>query len=506
MRTVLWVTLLAMAALPVAAELQSVEVGGELRIRARANMNYQNTRGEPNRVLIPGGAVWGRPIGASGLGSRFRFDDRGEDRHYVETQTRLNVTARFTDDVSTFIEFEHSDIWGSDFRSNFITGADVAGAGDISLLQSYIEANDFLGYPLRLRIGRQTLKQGKGWLVGDLISGVRAISFDAVRLTYSENDLTIDGWWSKLAETFAGDEDVDFYGLYGTYSGLESVNASLYWMFVRDGSSINDTVGGPGLEWFEDIFGYDDYGTTQLHTVGTRIWGGWGALDFDWELAYQFGDADQQGSLFVPVAGIYGDDNAEFDNFGTDLEVGYTFDTRWTPRVYVGGGWYEGEDNRDIRFWDLLNPLYRSEASVSFNRLFAHSSQKYSFILDGGQVLSNFQALRLGVELQPTEKIELGLEVEQFWVDDEFDRPALLFPLLSSVWTRESDDNLGLQTSIWGRYDVTEDLWVRFRWEHLFANDAIEDGNFSDRYGLQFLQGRDDDDADYIETMIGIKF
>jgi hypothetical protein len=96
--------------------------------------------------------------------------------------------------------------------------------------------------------------------------------------------------------------------------------------------------------------------------------------------------------------------------------------------------------------------------------------------------------------------------VEQFWVDETFNRPAFPFPILGAIWTDGSDDDLGLQTSVWGRYYYSDDLWIRFRWEHLFAGDAISDGNFSDRYGLQFFQGSDDDDADYIETMVGIKF
>jgi hypothetical protein len=53
---------------------------------------------------------------------------------------------------------------------------------------------------------------------------------------------------------------------------------------------------------------------------------------------------------------------------------------------------------------------------------------------------------------------------------------------------------------------MTEDFWIRFRWEHLFTGDGISDGSFTDRYGLGFFQGSDDDDADYIEMMFGTKF
>src|SRR5688572_27427397 len=103
-----WIALLAMAAvgLPAFAELQSVEVGGELKIRIRGNMNYQNDFGSPARTLIPSPWVSGRPIGATGLGSRFSFDDDSTDRFYGEMQTRLHVTARFTDEVLTFVELE----------------------------------------------------------------------------------------------------------------------------------------------------------------------------------------------------------------------------------------------------------------------------------------------------------------------------------------------------------------------------------------------------------------
>lgn len=493
-------------AAPVVAELQSLELGGELRIRARGNLNYQNSSGDPARTLIPSALLLGRPLGAGGVASRFRFDDRGRDRHYVEMEARVNATARFTDDVLSFIEFETVDNWGTQFRSDFVTGLDFPGGSNVDVLQAYIEVSDMFGYPLRLRLGRQTMKMGKGWLVGDMISAVLAFSFDAVRLTYSQNDLTVDAWWSKLTENFAGDEDVDFYGVYGTYSGFESVKASLYWMLVRDGRSLEQT-NLPALgEWVEGLLGYDNFGSTTLHTVGTRLWGGWGAFDFDWELAYQFGDADQQGFGFIPVLGGYGDDDASFDSFGTDLEMGYTFDAAWQPRVYLGGAWFEGEDNRDVSLWEFLNPFDKGEASVSFNRLFAHTSSKYSFILDSGQVLSNFQAVRVGVELQPAEKFQIAFELEQFWVDEPFDRPAVPVPFLSSVWTKASDDDLGLQTTISGRYDITEDLWLKFRWEHLFSGDAISDGNFSDRNGLRFFQGSDDDDADYMEATLGLKF
>lgn len=496
---------LLIATLPAAADLQSVEVGGEIRIRMRANLNYQPTAGEPLRVPYSNGALWGRPLGAAGVQSRFLFDDTGIDRYYVEQQTRLNVKANFTEDVAAFVEFDSSMDWGTAFRSDFVTGLDRPSDDGISVLQSYIEVENMFGQPLRLRAGRQTMNLGKGWLVGDRITGLLAFSYDAMRLTYNENDLTVDAWWSKLAENAGGDEDVDFYGVYGTWSGWENQNLSLYWMLVRDGATPEETDLPPIGEWLEEAFSVDDYGSTTLHTIGARYWGEWGAFDYDWELAYQFGDASRQGFGFAPVGGGYGDDSASFDNIGTDLELGYTFDVRWAPRLYLGGTWFEGQDNRDVSLLESLNPFRQGEASISFNRLFSDAAAKHFLILDGFQTMSNFQAIRLGVDFKPIEKLTVNLEVEQFWADEPFDRPV--FPLLPlSFLTRESDKDLGLQFLFIARYNITPDLWLRIWVEHFLPGEGILDGNFTDRNGLRLLQGADDEYANYLEATIGLRF
>ena len=73
---------LSMAGVAV-AELQNVEVGGKLTIR----------------------------------GDYWRMDKFGATS-IVEQRTLLNVKADFTNDVSTFIEFDSYNNWGDGFRSN----------------------------------------------------------------------------------------------------------------------------------------------------------------------------------------------------------------------------------------------------------------------------------------------------------------------------------------------------------------------------------------------------
>lgn len=500
------------------AELQTVQVGGEVRIRGRYWTSVYNVGvNSPPVPRIAAAFLPDRAIGPFGTGSRFDWDDRGDDLSFVEQRTRLNVKAGFTQDVSAFIELEVFEYWGTDFRSNPITGVDfrTTTADDLEVYQSYIEAREMFGQPLRLRIGRQEIKLGKGWLADDLTGAILGRNYDAIRLTYQADTYSIDAWWSKLTETspLEQDGDTDFSGIYATCNALDWMSFSVYWMWIRDGSALEDT---PGLnlarEWVEDILGLDDYDPTNMHTLGARAWGKYAAWDYDLELAYQFGNADHQGFGFKFFGSPYGDDNADFNGWAGDLEIGYTFDINWSPRVYIGGAYFSGEDNRGVSFWDWLNPFDRPEASVSFNRLFP--GKPYSLILEIGQEMSNFHQVRAGVETHPMEALTVALSVAYFGINEPFDMPLHVtvggfhIPLVPafSFLTDEADSDIGISTHLWARYNYSPDLFFRVGWERLFTGDGLTEGNFIFRYGLQFSGGTDDEDSNYFYFDTGLKF
>ena len=198
----------------------------------------------------------------NGITSVFAWDDgQSNSLSFVEQRTRLNVKADFTNEVSAFIELDSYDIWGEDFRSNYITGADnrAASGNDVEVHQAYIEANEMWGFPLRARIGRQELSLGSEWLVGvnDTNSLFTGLSFDGLRLTYGTDVFSVDAFYATLAEGGANeeDEDVSFAGIYGSYKGLENITIDAYWLWLRDARSLNDTNLIAPIEWLEDIFG-----------------------------------------------------------------------------------------------------------------------------------------------------------------------------------------------------------------------------------------------------------
>jgi len=537
-RVVVLVTCVLLAGVAV-ADLQNVQVGMQLEMRGRWYHNAFETGNGPAarpsaQLRIPSDFLTKRPIGQAGNNvlSLFRYSDWGNDWAWCEQTAAVSFSADFTDNVKAMVEFYDFWIWGEDFRSNYLTGIDARAntADDIELLQAYIETNEVFGQPLRLRFGRQQIQFGKdlnSFLLAAKTTPTQRFAYDGIRATYKPIDkLTIDAWWTKLAENSPVEEDgdVDFYGAWANYKFGDPFDLSLFWMWLRDKRAITDT----NLSWIdeeiEDLIGWDDYEGSDFHTVGFEAAGKVAQLDYLVRAAYQFGDAGQMGSLFKvgqPWLGglAYGDDGAEYDNFGMDATVGYTIPSKWNFRPYLQAVWYEGEDDRDISFTEWLNPFHKPKASVSFNRLF--SDINYCPVINDNADLTNFRQLGGGVTMTPTEKLWWAVRAYNTWADEPFSWPAYfevpqnrwLFPTGRvpfapglSFWDEEGDDNLGFSMDTILKYTYSSNLTFLLYYGHLFAGDGLKDGHYISYYGTMMNGGLDDKDADYVFLWSILKF
>ena len=463
---ILMVAVLALGTVAAAqAELQNVEVGGSVRIR----------------------------------GNWFDFDDNafingGEEFANVEHRTRLNFKADFTDEVSVFIEFDSYENWGDNFRSNYVTGVDGFGGDDVELYQSYIEVNNAWGLPIRTRIGRQEVELGSEWLVGnqDTASVFTGLSFDGIRTTYTADSFTVDFLSLKLSETFNNfaDGDANLYGIYGSYIGLEDWQFDAYWMYVMEDDGDNGVA-----TIAEGVLGAaaDD---VDLHTIGLRGAGTYGAFDLESEIAFQFGEIDVDNGGFS----FFGnDDDLDYDAFAFNLEAGYTFDMTWTPRVYLGAAFFEGGDQGQN------NGFFRNNNNndLAFNRLF--SNWEYSEFLENTD-LSNSIIYRAGISAMPTEKISLLLAAAYFQADEEVDLGFGGFGIFD-WFDNEADDNEGIEVGLYGDYQYSEDLVFRAGFAHFCGDDGLEDGNFIINNGLGiFADTEDDGDYNYLFWEAEISF
>jgi len=532
---------LAMTAGPSFAELQNVLVGGQIQIRgnwfseeALADSPTHNNRlfqwplinwtnANPNPLA---GLRWPAVPGRFAIFSPLSLDDRGGKLSFVEQRTRLNVRADFTEMVSAFIELDSYDVWGEDFRSNYITGVDSRAFtnDDVEIYQAYVEASEMWGLPLRLRIGRQEMTLGSGWLVGanNANAFFTGLSFDAIRATYLTEVFSVDAFWAKLAERSPVEEDgdVDLYGVYASFLGMDNMTFDAYWLLVRDAISRQDTQLGWVGEWIEDLFAVDDYDPTLLHTVGLRGAGTFGGFDFEAEAAYQFGDADAVNSGFAGAGLLspYGPDGEKFEAWGGNLEIGYTFDMVYQPRVFIGGAYLEGDDNRDVSFIDWLGalacPFWSAESNVAFNRLF--SNWEYSHFLDNANAsLSNVWLARAGFSVMPTEQLRLAVTGTYFEALEPFNRPCPTFWLFGnrvsplavlSFFDEENDTTLGWELAANAIYVYSEDLSFEVGYAHFFVDDGLEWGNFVNANGLGYFGGQSDEDPDYLYFQTKISF
>lgn len=373
------------------AELQNVEVGGKLQIR----------------------------------GNYYRMDKLGASS-FVSQRTLLNVKADFTNDVSTFIEFDSNNNWGDGFRSNYLTGIDGRGGSDVSLYQAYINVKNMWGTPLALRVGRQELVFGSEFILGNNSNGsnFQGLSYDAIRLTYATDMFKVDAFAAKLAESFQnfGKGDLDLYGIYGSYIGIEDVTIDAYGLLVQD----NRVVGN-------DI---------DLYTFGLRGAGTISGFDFDAEAAYQMGNVDGIPSG-CPLG--FGEADVKYDGFAANLDLGYTFDMTWQPRVFGVVAYLEG-GKKDGDCWS-------NDRTLPFNRMFSDVS--YSVFLDTNKNLTNLIYYGLGVQVMPTECVSVKLMGAYL----DLDKTVL------------NQNSLGWEVDLSSTYHYSEDLAFTAGYSHFFGSN-----------------------------------
>jgi hypothetical protein len=459
----------AVLSAPVFAELQNVEVGGEIRIRGNV---YPNGSVGPTFDDDFGGVT--DPVTL--------FLD-GEGREYVEQRTRVNVTADFTDDVTAFIEIDTVDEWGNDTRQGNPFGLNAFPPGltdGVNMYQAYIEMREAWGQPLTIRIGRQEVVLGNEWLVGnnDTAAGFTGLSFDGITARWDFDGGNVQAMYLKVAEfensgqflTFEQDGDVDLYGAYLTYDALEAVTLEGYVLYIRDAGPPVGRFGGIGNP--ANLPGINDH-VGEFVTIGARAHGNVSGFNYDVQAAIQNGET---ADGFAVLGG-----QRDIDGWAVDATVGYTFENVSNLYLWAGVAYFEGSDTAN---------------DSSFLRMF--SDVEYSeFLADSD--MSNVLILRGGASIQATESIELSAVVSWFEEDEEV---GIVLP-----GDIGADDGIGWELGLYASYDYSEDLNFNVGYAHFFADNDIDDGALIAQSGTALVGGSgDNDDLDYFFFETSISF
>ena len=396
------------------ADLQNVEIGGEVRIRGNSYWDvYSHVRDDHNND-----------------------DDNlnGEQEHnqFTEQRSVFSVDADFSEDVSARIAFSNYKIWGDTWNQfNEGTELDDDNSGPrgntVSLNEAYIKLGDAIA-GFDLTIGRQEVELGSEFLVGNENTSSNFIhrAFDGIRADYAGDNYTVTLFDFKAWETdydeSSKNDDADFRGIYVSYTGIE-----------------NHTIDGYVLQYHE---GEDDEKKDQL-TIGARAAGTFGNFDYELEVATQTGDVEN-----VPGGDL------DYEGDAINAELGYTFDSNMQPRVFLGYASFSGTDESD---------------EIGFQRLY--SDWEYSEFLGDGN-MSNVTILRAGVSANVSEKIGLGLTVASFELDEEG-----MSTYNSLAYVTGDDDDLGTEVGVYMTYQYSEDVAIEVGAAQLMFGDAIEDAN-----------------------------
>ena len=217
-----------------------------------------------------------------------------------------------------FVEGKTAQVLGRDQLPGLRRGLDQ---DSLALQQAfadyYVLSGDENGDgSLRIRAGRQMFLFGTQRFVSPLPWANTLRTWDGISALYRTGPWEVQGfasWFVPVQKRDFNDsnEDLELYGVYATRKPGKGERG--YDVYVLGNTRPNVTVNGTS-------------GNERRHTLGLRTWGsagrlGDGALDAEFEGAYQFGEVGDNGVTAWSVTGV----------------LGYRPDEwRWQPRFFVG--------------------------------------------------------------------------------------------------------------------------------------------------------------------------
>ena len=426
-----------------------------------------------------------------GRENNFDFNDTvnaATDDWWLLQRFRLGVTIKPASWLKFYVQGQDSQEIDSD-REDIPGRLGAEGDDFIDLRQAYIEIGDPKAFPLSLKVGRQVLAYGDERLIGPLEWNNITRTFDAVKLRWEEKKWSLDAFASavvvpradSLNKSDVFDEDdvatseTVFYGLYASTTAIPFQTTDFYALGLHTEQD-TDTLPVAGID-------------SHFGTVGVRIKSKPGAfapapaseglgkdgktmapppapnavgLDYDAELAYQFGEVrDLDLSAFAVHAGI-----------------GYTFDTAWKLRLGVEYNYGSGDS--DPADGDI----------ETFQNLFP-TNHKFYGIMDL-TAWQNMHQAAAELKVQPCKTVTAQLGYRAFFIassDDVWYRAngtTAVRPLTPAA--RAAGSYEGSQAELVLTWNVKKWLQIQGGYAHFFAGDYLEDTGASDDADFGYVQ------------------
>ncbi|MEW6378265.1 MAG: alginate export family protein [bacterium] len=311
-----------------------VTYGGDIRIRGQVTKNIYDLNNTKAGTA-------GKRVNA--------YDNEQFYRH----RTRLWIKGELEEGMTGYVRLAVEPRWGRpDYTYNDAT-VDAAKkpkpewTNHLIIDNSYIEAKKFLGSPLNLKIGRQDLTYGEGFLVyeGTPVDGSRTIYFDAVKLSLDLSVIGVDLFTAKPDEgQYNINDDEDLYGLYTTLKMVPGQAFDVY-VLQRERRAYK-------LDQDFDATTPDIDVDSSTTAVGVRASGKIiENLTYAAEVTKEFGSVDWKG--FDPT-GAREEGDMDRDAIGGLATLTYAIPVPTQPTIKLGAYYTSGdnENTDDYEAWD----------------------------------------------------------------------------------------------------------------------------------------------------------
>lgn len=403
------------------------EWGGDLRLRGVYTENVLTLLNEMNDVshfFRIRGRVWGRADLAEAL----------------DIEEQLSVYARITTEPRYFAQ-------------RGLLGGTVPTWDEVVLDNLYVDWARIGGAPVSLRVGRQDMVYGRGFVIldGTPLDGSRTIYQDAIKAT-----VHLDEWDSNLDVFYINNKAFQkrIRPLNETESPTSAFDTTVFGTYLVNKHFAPHELNAYYIYKDEDVQTNPSLRNRIVHTVGGlaqgKLEGNW---DYYAEAAGQWG---RQGTATRKAFGFSGD-------------LGHTWpDAKWQPRVHAGFEYLSGDDPSTSAFegWDPVLARW------------PHWSELYVYTLAPETGLpgqyTNLQRYTLGTSVHPGENSCVDLDYSYVRANENFNVPTM--PIFDTGYTRghllmarlSHTFNKYISGHLWAEYFHPESFYIDDTDEALF--------------------------------------
>lgn len=444
------------------AEAPAAPLKGPKFLRLRYDEDFSYLDGPPESYQPD----WGDPIKNIHLGDKWRLDVGGELRFRLEADTNeaFGAVEPAQDTFGLFRMLVHLNLKYEDWLRIWVQGVNnldewrdwPPSSGDENrgdLQQGFLDLRFVPGeQPWWVRVGRQRLDYGSRKLITASEWTNNSQRFDGVKVFTRGKTWDYDMWFARRvlpdrSHADNWDEDVDFYGAYLTYKGIERHTLEAYLFAIDDITDRTNPNGHTGDRYF--------------FTLGTRFLGKTNGWDYGAELAGQLGR--------------WAGDTIRAWTCAADL--GYTFEqVRMSPRLGVGYDFASGDQDPNDEIVGTADPVFGD----------THGQLGFIDVI----TRRNVHAPRVELSFEPHEDVEARVAYYSFWLaarEDSYYAGGGL-PNRRDI-TGRSGNELGDEIDITVQWQLDVHQTLLLGWSHFFTDNFIEEtgpGVDADLFYMQY--------------------